>query len=248
MDSKDLQLYHEESRKYLIDLNKGISDLTKLIQKQIDNYEPPKEDVKVTGSVEVNTQKEVEITNLEELLVSIKQLGDILSGVIVENAIEIPESVRILNPDDMKVDSMKVSNLSDIKKYFDILANAIKNNKPIVKVEKQEVTFPISPRDAIPVRLSNGEKFYEAVMQAISGGGETDPLVGYQPSDIDDSGSTKYYGFVKANGYWYIMRQSSTGSYRYIRGAPSDENGGGLYSDAWTNRANLTYNYFYEVF
>ena len=67
-----------------------------------------------------------------------------------------------------------------------------------------------------------------------------------KPGDRQDQKYHHNYGFAKNNGSWYIMRESS-GAYRYSKGAPQF-NGGGLYSDAWTDRANLTYDYIFEVF
>ena len=48
-------------------------------------------------------------------------------------------------------------------------------------------------------------------------------------------GDTNYYGFEKADGKWYIMRESS-GSYRYAKGTAD-------FADSWTDKANLSYNY-----
>lgn len=65
---------------------------------------------------------------------------------------------------------------------------------------------------------------------------------GYQPSDVDTASDPKYYGFLAADGSWYIMEENTTGgTYRYIRGT-SD------YTTKWTNRATLTYVYFNAMF
>jgi hypothetical protein len=64
-----------------------------------------------------------------------------------------------------------------------------------------------------------------------------DILSTYKITDIDDTG---YYGYLKADGSWYIMQEIS-GAYRYIKG-DSD------YSTAWTGRAGLSYDYFNQVF
>lgn len=70
---------------------------------------------------------------------------------------------------------------------------------------------------------------------------ESHPTDGYEITEIDDTSSPAYYGFLKKNGYWYIMKEDSTGAYRYSKGT-SD------FSTNWTNRASLTYNYFNTVF
>lgn len=64
----------------------------------------------------------------------------------------------------------------------------------------------------------------------------------YKVSEVDDSSDTKYYGFLETDGSWYIMREiTSTGSYRYTRGAVS-------FPAAWTARASQVYNYYNVIF
>lgn len=70
---------------------------------------------------------------------------------------------------------------------------------------------------------------------------EKSPTDGYEITNIDDAGSTSYYGFVKKSGDWYIMNHGSTGAYRYVKGANN-------FATGWDNRADLTYDYFNIVF
>lgn len=71
---------------------------------------------------------------------------------------------------------------------------------------------------------------------------DIDPTAFYKISDIDSSGDPAYYGYVKADGGWYIMRYSeSSGQARYVKGSAD-------YSTNWTNRASLSYSRFDEVF
>ena len=67
------------------------------------------------------------------------------------------------------------------------------------------------------------------------------PTDGYQVSDLDDAALPSYYGFVHKSGAWYILEETSSGTYRYAKGSS-------LYSTSWTGRAGLTYNYFDIVF
>lgn len=64
---------------------------------------------------------------------------------------------------------------------------------------------------------------------------------GYEVSEIDDTTTTTYYGFTNKESAWYITQESSSGSYRYIKGA-SD------FATNWANRATLTYDTFDNVF
>lgn len=68
-----------------------------------------------------------------------------------------------------------------------------------------------------------------------------DPLAGYHSSDIA-RGDPEYWGYLDKDGKWYIMEYGRTaGTRRFSRGS-SD------YSTNFSNRANLTYSYFNEVF
>lgn len=68
-----------------------------------------------------------------------------------------------------------------------------------------------------------------------------DSLDQYRVCDSDESGTPKYYGFATKGQYWYIMRDNGSGEYRYVKGY-------GDYPTAWTGRAALTYDYFFNVF
>ena len=71
-----------------------------------------------------------------------------------------------------------------------------------------------------------------------------DPTNPYLAVDLDDDTTTKYYGFTRPDGAWYIQRETTSGGdtlFRYVKGA----NG---YELNWTNRATLTYNYPEHVF
>lgn len=65
------------------------------------------------------------------------------------------------------------------------------------------------------------------------------PTERYKITDLD-SGSPQYYGYADAEGAWYIMELTNTTG-RYVKG-DSD------YETNWTNRASLTYDYFFNVF
>jgi hypothetical protein len=61
----------------------------------------------------------------------------------------------------------------------------------------------------------------------------------YKINDQDNT-SPYYYGFERADGYWYIMKRTVSGtdvSFRYASGTTD-------YATAWTNRATQSYNTF----
>lgn len=86
--------------------------------------------------------------------------------------------------------------------------------------------------------------------QSMGGGGASnlanetigDALDNYKVSDVDDIDTTKYYGFLKKDGGWYIMREDTVAkTFRYVKGDAA-------YTTAWTARASQTYNYFNIIF
>lgn len=72
---------------------------------------------------------------------------------------------------------------------------------------------------------------------------EEDLISMYRISDIDDLSNPKYYGFLKADGGWYILREDTTdNTYRYAKGDSG-------YSTAWGIRnTTQTYGFFDVIF
>ena len=70
--------------------------------------------------------------------------------------------------------------------------------------------------------------------------GSEDLTAKYKITDIDDSGSTKYFGFTDKDGNWFIMQLTATAA-RYCAGSSG-------YTTSWTGCAGLTYDYFYNAF
>jgi len=63
---------------------------------------------------------------------------------------------------------------------------------------------------------------------------------GYKISEIDE-GNITYYGFTSQEGAWMVMRQDTNeNTFRYAKG---DSN----FPASWQNRANLKYDYFYNL-
>lgn len=245
---KNSDLYFEEQREQLKQTHAVLVEVRNAITKQLEVYKAPEKDVVVTGAVTVNTEKEIEVTNIQKVVDALITLEKNIANAIRENAVTPVDTVTVKNLSDIKLDTVRVANIDDIKGYFETLSDTIKNTQPQITVQKQDVTFPTSPTKPVPVRLSDGKSFYNAVFNAVAsaGGGDGDPLSGYQITEKDDTGATKYYGYAKPNGAWYILRETSAGSYRYARGQRT-ESSGSIFSDAWADRANLTYGYIYEV-
>lgn len=70
---------------------------------------------------------------------------------------------------------------------------------------------------------------------------QNQPMDGYKISEID-SNIISYYGFINKDEAWYIMRvDTEKGSFRYSRGESN-------FSANWSNRENLKYGYFSNLF
>lgn len=70
------------------------------------------------------------------------------------------------------------------------------------------------------------------------------PLKGYVVADEDLDADPQYFGYLAADGRWYIVRRKvETWGYsnKYIKGDDG-------YEANWTGRAGLTFSYFNYVF
>ncbi len=251
MNERDFELHDEETHKKLVEVDQKLQQLDSLLSGVLKVQVESAPTQQVTGEITVNTEKEVTIANIEEVHKAVKLLTDETRKTITDTYKAPLETVTVKNIAEAKTDTVKVNNIVEfsngvIKALEPIIAQVAKI-EPTVVVEQKEFTLPTNPKNPIAVRLSDGKGWINQLIQGVASGvAETDPLVGYQPCDIDEAGTPKYYGFAKNNGSWYIMRESA-GAYRYTKGAPQF-NGGGLYIDAWNNKANLDYDYIFEVF
>lgn len=72
----------------------------------------------------------------------------------------------------------------------------------------------------------------------------------FEASDQDQSNATYYYfGFLTQDGNWIIQRfdMSSSNIILYRYATVNNNTGFTKYSDAWTARASLNYDYFNAV-
>lgn len=218
------------------------------------NNLPKSQEIK--GTVTVGNQK-----NLEK---EIKAVGKKLDGF--SDAVKGIKPSEVIFPEEMLVTvknpqkETKIVNLIELERGLTAILKAIKEVKlnptiqvpkidlptPTVTIPEAETLISDDPSKYIPVRLSDGEKFYEALSHVIGGMkrpqmiANIDPLGVYQIADTDDGGSTKYYGFTDKDESWYILRELNN-TFRYAVGS-------GGYAAAWTSRADHAYKYFHEVF
>lgn len=160
---KGLELYLEEQRDSNKKLIESIKVLVTKVDEQIKQYKEPIYKVNIPQKVEVNTEKEVAISNLEDVKEYLESLGDVLTKQLEKTSYEPLESVTVKNIKDAIPKELSISNLNSMQIYFDSVIKAIEANRPIVEVTKQDMVFPRTPSEAIPVRLSDGKRFYKAM-------------------------------------------------------------------------------------
>lgn len=252
MDTEENRLYEEENLQVAKDIRKELREMTIPV---ISVKMPEKIEATIVSEVKAHLLNEVKVNSQpfeslsKEFSEYLETAVKVIVAAIKESQPEAIQELSVSNINEAKTDKVSVTNLGTLEKRIEQLAKAVIDNQPIVNVEKQDITFPTRANAPISVRLSDGKTFYSAnggsgVFPAPNN--NTDPLIGYQPADVDDSSTPKYYGFSNKHGAWYILRESSN-TFRYAVGIPG-KNGGGLYTDAWTDRANLTYDYFHSVF
>lgn len=231
---------------------------SELVVKQTNN--PDK--LEVSGTVKVNTEKEVAITNIEDFTSGLDALGDKLYTIIKESSHKPLDSVTIKNIEQAIAKEIKVSNLSELTRELQAVKQAIldSDKQPIVNVEKQEVVFPTDPKKPMAVRLSDGKSFYTAMTAAISSGVNTSGLAttakqdeiisaiggiggsaiydikNISPTNDPEIATYKYFGSVERGGTnWRIMRKTiATKAFAYATGS-SD------YAAAWAAKDEQSY-------
>ena len=67
------------------------------------------------------------------------------------------------------------------------------------------------------------------------------PTDGYRVAELDD-GLVAFYGYINKAGSWFVMKlDSDSGSFRYAKGEKN-------FPSNWSNRQNLEYDYYNNVF
>ena len=105
----------------------------------------------VKGSVAVTNP--IEVNDLPEMLEGIKKLADLIEKQDLKPQVNVTQEKTTI----------------DLKPVEKLLKNLIKKDV-VVNVEKDQISFPSTAREALPVRLSNGKSFYEAMFTGGGGG------------------------------------------------------------------------------
>lgn len=169
MDSKDFELFADEQRAILQDVAKGLEALAGQVQNLSEKYVAPKDEVKVKGKLEVNTQKNVTVDNLKDI--DLDSFAQKIVDAVSKN--EPLDSVRVTDlrkeVTEAMREALKEVEPTDLSPLTEAIEEAIKA-RPQVNVTKEDVKLPNTAKDYISVRLTDGKKFYKAaetIAQAI---------------------------------------------------------------------------------
>jgi hypothetical protein len=138
----------------------------------------------VVSTMEGMPQLTEEVVETRETLSEKLDKLDTLIAAFKSFRVDIPKEVKVSNISDTpKTESVKVSNLSDIKfpKQATIDLSKLEDIRILLTEVSQglkDTKLSTDPEDPIAVRLSNGKEFYDAVTQVFgTGGGGSVPKI-----------------------------------------------------------------------
>lgn len=282
-------------RVYLPDIQKieGEVDVkfpnTQKIEGKVDVKFP--EVQKISGNVTTDTK-----SYFESLINKVVEMKNLFNdkGISIRNFPVIPTKIEIINfPKEKEIE------LSSLEKRLDVLNELIRKlpikfpefpklpdypaQKPIIfpenfGINNLEVLKSDSPKDYVPVRLTDGEEFYRAldtfVQQASTSMVFTDSqgrkkealvdssrhlqvdvnngnmLTSYETNNVEKVNSGLIYNGVEdKDGNWCIQKVSINGRNTTVSFATVVNNPSKTsYPSAWTHRASITYGYFSDAF
>lgn len=171
MDSKEQALYQEES----LQVSKQILETLKepvVIQPKI----PAKVEAEIVKEVRVSLDQELEVNPApfkalgKDIAGNLTALAEAIAKAIIAAKPEIVRELKVSNISDAKADEVTVKNLGELQAEIANFTKAVMQQNPVINVEKTEIRFPRSANEAIPVRLSDGKSFYNAITAAVASG------------------------------------------------------------------------------
>lgn len=216
----------------------AIQELTREVQKLPKEYEK----VEIPDPIE-----EVTVKNFPDYSEDLKGLGDKLDNL------KLDPKINVAAPK-VEVKSEPVD-LKPLQDSIEALKQAVVDNKVIVPPTDltaledamidvnqaiRTLKFP-SPNYVIPFKDVDGAGVQVQLDAdgnlpiAASPSTPAKATDAYGISNIEDTGTYKYFGFEKSDGGWYIMRKTLADNTFLYYAASSD------YSTGWTNRATHTY-------
>lgn len=133
-----------------------------------------------------------------------------------------------------------------------------------IEVSNLEELIGEDPTRYVPVRLSDGKKFYEAIQEVLAGGGryafvradghkaqaridtsnrlEIGGTFRFNTNDIDEASETlTYIGMETSDAEWLVYKIDKSSGQQFRYATTKNNNDVTSYNDAFSNRASLTY-------
>ena len=228
-----------------------VTNLLRSAVKELQQVPKSHGDIKIPEPIDNTRQLKALETVMKAVDKSVKAQKLVAEAPIVN----VPEAVvNVDAPDLSKITSEQQKTRTELKKALKELVFPATDLTKLEKESKAHTKLLKEIRDkpvggggggggrATPYEDSNATPAFVTLNDDGSVPVDSDPLAKYKIADVDDSSDPKYYGFTRADGAWYILKEDTTSSpktYRYVKGASSYD---------FSNRASETYDYFHEVF
>ena len=191
---------------------KSFTDSVELLRAELER-DKPESTFKVDGDMPVSGSVSVpEMTALSDSI--LKLAGEVVSHV--------PEEISLADGQVVTLDPVALEAV--FRQVF----------RPLLQLKSLELrnNKNASPREYIPVRLTDGDAFYKAEAHFVGGGSTTggSPLAKYFYSAKSETATYKYFFFEDADENWYIARKVlATGVFDYAVGTGGYQS---VYDDA----------------
>lgn len=193
-------------------------------------------EVSVNNLKDIEFPQEIKVTNIQEIDQDHKPkwIDTMVEGFFVILS-------GLLNKITSKTFTVKTSEESRLKPQMVMFINPQTGRPESVQTHIHNASGGLGGPNAVYLRDKSGEKINPATDESI-----LDSLDEYKISDIDDADPTKYYGFLKKDGGYYILEEDTVAkTYRYYKGSSGYDI---AVTGAWATRVSQTYDYFNVIF
>lgn len=209
-----------------------------------------------------NFPREFRISNLEDLVPALKKMAEMIEKIDVRPEVKVEAPV-------VKVEAPSINIPKQEPPIVNVAAPDLKDLTKLI-----EFFTKLGERNPLPVRLSDGQKFYKALerMAEIYAGSsfsafqdstghdgrailnrnneiQTTTSETWDANDVEVVNSTlTYFGEESVDGRWRVRKVVKSGSFTSIRHATIRNNSNYTnYQEAWDDRANLEFGYAREA-
>lgn len=241
----------EDGQKTIIArIDLGFKEIVAVL-KQIVSKEYPK-------TIEVSNLKKPEkvvipdritIENFKEVTQSLESIKEEVKKLKLDPKIEVASPNVTVSPTPVTVNEQII----DVEKPIENLGRHLKSHLEDTVIALKGA----GPTEAIPVRLSNGKEFYEAITNIVSRSRRSQPvtvvngniLTNFEINDMEKAGDNIVYkGLEDKDGLWCIQKIDSSAGNVFRFATQTNNPNYNTYPSAWADRLSLVYGYFSESF